>query len=262
MNNLKIKFDSIYGIGDQLATIYSLENFGIQTKQKSFVCGGLAEELTGLFDLKFVSFDKNDNNSILNRNINSKAKIKTYPKNGYVHYIVRLLNYLSNLGYNHKQSVPLSLKKKKIYSNEVLCQFDSRFAKRHNFDIKKYEIKKIINMFSENNITIIGGKETVVYGNYNFFLGDIGKLAVKMASCKKFIGVDSGMSHLAGVLGIESYVVLLLPYWYAQAGLKNDNKKKYPQYENNTDVQPSLVDYYSSYRNNSCYGREVFEYII
>jgi ADP-heptose:LPS heptosyltransferase len=264
MSSIKIKFDSIYGLGDQLATVYSLENFGRQKKIKSYICGGLGEYITNIFQLEFVLFEKNETNSMLNRKVNSKPYLKNYPKSGYAHYIVRLLNLLASMGYNHYETEPLKLKEKIIEKQpknmEVLGQFDSRFAKRHNFEINEIQISRILKTFlNKEKITMIGGKETKKYKDHNYFLGNLKELTSMVATSKKFIGVDSGMSHLAGVLGIESHVVLLLPYWYAKSNLKKENYNIC--YYNNTDAQPSLIEYYKSYKNNKCYGREIFEKI-
>jgi hypothetical protein len=262
---VKIRFDSIYGLGDQLATIYSLENFGRQKGQTSEVCGGLSEDLVSLFNLNFVSFSRNKNYSIATVDVRSSPFISSYPKIGYAHYIVRLINTLAESGYQHTIAEPLNLKNsKKQNLSSVLGQFDSRFAKRHEFDLTKEQIRLIIKrIVKKEKILILGGSETQPYCDNEFFLGNIEQLTQIMVAAKKFVGVDSGMSHLAGVLGIESHVVLLLPYWYAKSNF-NKNAKKELQNINNTttDMQPSLIEYYKSYKKTTCYGRELFEFKI
>ena len=66
----------------------------------------------------------------------------------------------------------------------------------------------ILNQRSTSNPIAIGGKDTRIYlGGYMYHLGDLFGICKKLLGCRKFIGVDSGMSHLAGTLGVRSEII-------------------------------------------------------
>ena len=70
-----------------------------------------------------------------------------------------------------------------------------------NFYIKKYNPKGA-------EVFGIGGSETGKYLNYDFKLGNLRFISEQMISCEKFIGSDSGMSILAGTLGVRGDVII------------------------------------------------------
>lgn len=54
----------------------------------------------------------------------------------------------------------------------------------------------------------IGGKDTQKNLPYDYFLSDLKSIIEKLKKSKQFVGVDSGISHLCGVLGIPSNIII------------------------------------------------------
>lgn len=90
-------------------------------------------------------------------------------------------------------------------------QFDSR---SFNDDFKKrftrQECKTCIRKFSRSNELFgVGGKDTIPYlQDYKFKTGDLNYISQTIICSGQFIGVDSGMSHLAGTAQIDSDIIV------------------------------------------------------
>jgi len=238
--NIKINFQSSSEIGDILATIYSLENYGLQSNNESSLCGNkVVEEIISLFNLLFVKYESKCTNSM------KKSMIMKNSHN-YTHYICRIQQFLINLGYDPSLTVPLKCEMQREKGENVLVQFDGRFSKRHGFQLPVEEMNEIIQKLAPSEkITLIGGPQTQPY--LNNFLCKIGNLKFirdEILKCKFFLGVDSGISHLAGVLGVESKVIILMPDRYNVTTKSMNNKtiytvKKYYQCYKNTTTNES-----------------------
>lgn len=86
-----------------------------------------------------------------------------------------------------------SVESRKSFTNENI---------KHSFE--KFEIKKSI---------CIGGLETQKYiNNRDVFFAELPELADKLLQSSGFFGIDSGMSHLAGSLGLPCDVVVQAKY--------------------------------------------------
>lgn len=91
-------------------------------------------------------------------------------------------------------------------------QFDSRSihpSQKRLFT--QNEMKYIIETFSKNQIPVgIGGPNTKIYlQEYPFEIcSSIKEIAHKMINCYSFTGIDSGLSHLAGALKVNTNIVL------------------------------------------------------
>lgn len=96
--------------------------------------------------------------------------------------------------YQHKQQ-----------NDFVYAQFDSRSVDR----IPDCQVHKILAWFGEDKIRVIGGPDTGAYlgEKYIYSVGDLSKNISDLLACKLFVGSDSGMAHLAGILGVPSIMV-------------------------------------------------------
>lgn len=96
--------------------------------------------------------------------------------------------------------------------NITLFQFDSRSLHPKNktkLSLLKYEMALNILKDKESVSMGVGGKETKPYLKHEFLLGNLSEITENLLACKKFVGVDSGISHLAGTLGISASVICL-----------------------------------------------------
>ncbi|HRH97846.1 MAG TPA: hypothetical protein PLB55_18040, partial [Prosthecobacter sp.] len=87
----------------------------------------------------------------------------------------------------------------------VLCQFDSRSGGVW----PKQTILDFLKRYHDQRVAVLGGPDTSHYlgDAFEYRLGDIEFLVDQLLSCKRFVGVDSGIAHLACILGLEIEVV-------------------------------------------------------
>ncbi len=83
----------------------------------------------------------------------------------------------------------------------VLFQLDGRSQGR--WTLNTY--KRIIANYAGMDVAILGGPDTKPYlGNeFDYRCGDLRFLCEQLLACRKFVGVDSGVAHLACVLGVD-----------------------------------------------------------
>lgn len=95
--------------------------------------------------------------------------------------------------------------------NVTYFQFDARSLQDvlNKIPMNKEEMEKTIKKlkFPESEAVGIGGKETKIYIDYPFHLGNLKEISQNLCNCKKFVGVDSGMSHLAGTLKVPTDII-------------------------------------------------------
>jgi hypothetical protein len=90
--------------------------------------------------------------------------------------------------------------------NVIYCQYDSR---SHNISSMPELVKQIECLFTDKEIRVIGGKDTPTYlgNNYKYDLGSLKEIIERLSNCYCFLGCDSGIAHLAGILGKPSVVI-------------------------------------------------------
>jgi hypothetical protein len=204
-------------LGDVLATVYCLENLGRQTGWRSEVYGGkYRQSVLDLFDLCYIDLVSKEAGT--QRIVNYLHPFPKSPDDCH-HWIVLLQKRLETnyRGYDPSLAEPLkccfSCERKE--ADRVLVQFDGETARRKGRSMRPGEMRAAMRLWAESdNVVAIGGPGTRLYlgGEFTYRLGDIRSLVMQMMECKHFLGTDSGMSHLAGVLGIRSKVVVLHGY--------------------------------------------------
>lgn len=98
------------------------------------------------------------------------------------------------------------------FKNDIHCfQFDSRSIHHGKRQLTTDEIEKTLNKFAGKSKKVaIGGLETKKYiDNYEYKLGNLQEITKFLLQSKQFIGIDSGLSHLAGLLKIPSNIILI-----------------------------------------------------
>jgi hypothetical protein len=126
--------------------------------------------------------------------------------------------FTSNMSYDYKlQKVRLpSLKAEgPVVKESMVCfQFDSRSVNRFKYAMLPKENEDAIKRFrgGAQKIIGIGGYDTIPYLPYEFRLGLLRHILGNLLSCEKFIGVDSGLSHLAGTAGVDADIIIMHMY--------------------------------------------------
>lgn len=114
--------------------------------------------------------------------------------------------------YHPKQITLPKLKVKGEDKQDMVCfQFDSRSLNKWKYALTSEQEESLLTRFKGDAriVTGIGGHETKPYLPYEFRLGNLRHLLMNLLNCKKFIGVDSGMSHLAGTAGVDSDILCI-----------------------------------------------------
>jgi hypothetical protein len=211
---MKISFgDKHTSLGDVLATIYCFENLGRQTGEEFEIHGHCFLNVLPLFDLQWLRYASRADGAL--DILDYLIPIPHRPDDCH-HWIVFLQEWLSAefLCYDASSLRPLvpGFFCGGQQGDEVLVQFDGDAAMRKGRSLDVGEMRTAIRLWSESeNISVLGGSNTTRYlgDHFRYQLGDVRFLITQMLRCKHFLGTDSGMSHLAGVLGVRSKVIIL-----------------------------------------------------
>lgn len=196
------------GLGDVVATIYALENLGRQRGIRFGVYFDQIFDPTEPFLLDHVARSGGGLDFV--GSIAEQDSADNEGGSGLFFgrfFVSSMLNFLvTNLGYEPLEAIPIRLKTKPSASDFVFAQLDGRSTRFQGRDISTRQKKNIASKIE--NVRLLGGLETERYLGDEFLYekGDFLKLSRLMASAKMFVGTDSGMSHLAGSMGISSRV--------------------------------------------------------
>ena len=96
--------------------------------------------------------------------------------------------------------------------NIVCFQFDNRTSHETKIVLNPEEQKIVLARTVKSKRPVgIGGHETKPYSSHEFRLGTIFHSMRNLLACEKFVGSDSGMSHLAGTAKIKGEIVIIHP---------------------------------------------------
>ncbi len=243
--------------GDTIAAAVALENYGFLHGDICYVNPmGVLPKLVDLFNFKYLRI-KNTSLTSINVDLAYEQLIKHHRANkDCLPHLISMCYYLCG----KIPDVPLVPKYKNQIPEEkddiVLVQFDNGAARNHDTYRQEElgpppgtfrtpmtvdEMKKVISVFSEsNNIAVIGGPATERYlgCDFEYRIGEVDYISEQLAKCRHFLGCDSGISHLAGLMGIYSKVVVL-----GHFECVSEFYKSYPNtqiMDINTDITPYL----------------------
>jgi hypothetical protein len=243
-----------FALGDMTACVYILENLGRQTEttmtinvpNKAMLRNWI--ELSSVFNLRSFKLRHGTDGILLSHKppspISKVPPLCKFPHNhnsergglcNMQHFIVATSNYLQKThGYNKKLNQPLTSKLNPL-RNGTLVQFDGRTAKRLGYEISPQRKIFLIQKLNDNKkFNVIGGPDTAEYlGEQTYLRGNIHYIASNLLGCEQFVGSDSGVSHLAGALGVLSKIVVL------------------------TGCFDCINNYYECYKNTTCYPKEI-----
>lgn len=88
-------------------------------------------------------------------------------------------------------------------------QFDSRSQNDNKKRLSRKESMYFLKSKARFRAVGIGGTDTKKELPYEYQLGNLRWIINRMKSASQFVGVDSGMSHIAGALGVPSEIYLM-----------------------------------------------------
>jgi hypothetical protein len=188
-------------LGDKIMCCIVLYNQAIKYQSKIKVsCGENTKKIINLLGF-------NDRLIVSNFQFNTNTSIKYFMK-GLEKTEVFCLNY--PLIFFEK--IPLKIEKsilppkRLIQGTKTFFQMDNRSHGEFKKPLSKKE--KIYWARKYDDACGIGGKDTKRMLPFPYELGNLESIICKMREAKKFFGVDSGMSHVAGALGIPSDIII------------------------------------------------------
>jgi len=104
---------------------------------------------------------------------------------------------------------PDSHYKRKEWDEVTLFQFDSRSQNEKKRGLTRSQSMWFLKRNSRFRPVGVGGTDTKKCLPYEYRLGDLHAIAAEMCRAGQFVGVDSGMSHIAGVMGVPSRIYLM-----------------------------------------------------
>jgi hypothetical protein len=90
--------------------------------------------------------------------------------------------------------------------NTTFFQMDTRSKNLIKIPLTIQEQIRYINRYDD--VCGIGGKNTIKNLPFKYKTGNFEEIIKLLKTSKRFIGVDSGMSHVAGVLGLPSEIIV------------------------------------------------------
>ena len=240
MDYLEINAGKIIQLGDTISILFGIHNYSHYHQKHIRVSSPIEKEKKLLKDLLYLFpsplcsvGDVTDNSVNIDflYDIFWKCYLKDIPC--CVPYPIRIYEGLGEI-FGGSTPGPMVIPKcilEKKPEDIVLIQFDSRSISDFKKPLTKFEMKTTINEIVPNEkIGFIGGPDTSPYIGGEQRYGDIKYMTQQMLNCKKFVGCDSGVSHLAGLLEKEMTIVPL-------------------------SRTQRVIEYYSWYKNCTIYPR-------
>lgn len=205
-------------LGDTLSIIIGLENCGRQNDLHFFVGGNnLFKDILSVFNFEYVAWSSDKPNFFVD-SIFEAPNLKPWLQRFSCNFCES-----ESLQQPESFSIP-SIKVKRNPESITLIQFDSSLG-------NPLKIKETMDILAPGEkYEVVGGPQTTRYIKTNYRCGNFSYVCEQIANCQHFVGIDSGMSHIAGILGIKSNVVCVYPYWAV--------KRLYGEYPNITCHHP------------------------
>jgi len=200
-------------LGDSISVLIGLEAYCVANDIKSVevVENDIFSALTKLFDFRRIKLVRDADSQL-----HDADKLLEH-SSWYSPWLKRFSNTLhQEFGgrYPAKISVPKLLavpQEEPDLKGKFCCQFDSRSHKEPSIGFAAHSIRLLCP--SENTI-ILGGLDTSRYlgESFRYITGDLDRCVNILFHAKAFIGCDSGLAHLAGILGLPSIVINYAEY--------------------------------------------------
>lgn len=215
MKKIVCKLNPTYSLGDTIVSLNIIFNICKQLERSvilNIINENLILELMDIFDYEdriILQTNKNKQyrpifpfriGNFINIGIDSKK-----------YWCGHIRGFISERFANLRKFILPNHKLVKPQKREYFCyQVDSH----SNFNdckpkLKLWEIKNIIQNFQNEDSYFIGKVGTKkIFQNQKTHFNSLMQQAEFLLGCKKFFGIDSGMSHLAGTLGVDGDIIL------------------------------------------------------
>lgn len=249
------QYESVYlkhdlHLGDTIIALLGLHNRFLHTQKPIKLYGRpVVLELLEIFNFKGINYQ-----SFISKSPNRMIK-HLLPRKQTQHFRTYFLNffclYSDNfpIYYNLPWSYPeTKIIKKESSFDKTYFQFDTRNS--FHKDTKKLNepfITYFLAKYCKNkNIYGIGGPDTKTYLEYPFNVGKLKDICGFLLGAKNFIGVDSGISHLACLLKIKTTLINLHTTQKSNREIKLMYQMLYPEtdinFVNIKDLSKNLED--------------------
>jgi ADP-heptose:LPS heptosyltransferase len=193
-------------LGDKICICILLYNIALKENQIIEIKG------CKLIETIISEFNLNENLIVKNENYDKKLECLS---------IKDILPVLKNSNVNFLKYVFFYLEKK-IILNEIIIpnqnnylkknvtyfQLDNRSEHEKKINLTKFEKIYFLKKQSNYEIIGIGGHDTKKDLPFNYSLGTLSEIINNIKHSKQFLGVDSGISHIAGFFQIPSEIII------------------------------------------------------
>jgi len=213
-------------LGDCVCAFYLLENVGrMQNCTHLITCHRLAHKVAKLFHFHHISLTNEGGREAINMHWLSYVYETPY----FVTGILKATQDCFGLKPELCKSLTPTITAKDT-EDVTLVQLDGRTHKGIGAPMALSEKKQAIKTLAKYPAEVIGGPDTKPYlgDKFKYRVGSLRAITGELLKCRQFLGCDSGLSHLAGALGVPSAVVI-------------------------SKVNDELLDLYRSYRNTRTY---------
>jgi len=198
-------------LGDSLAILVGLENHGRQNGIESLVTGGPAfPDIFRCFSFDYVRLTDDEVECDPTDQLLQRSRLGVF----WLQKFQQALAARDRLRYDHCdfRLPPCQIPNDDIRETVALIQFDASWAIPKNIEVTARS-------FTELPLAIVGGPATNHYlGRHwtdgspiDYRLGSLDQVVRQIRRCQLFVGIDSGMAHVAGLLGVPSVVVNTYP---------------------------------------------------
>ena len=207
-------------LGDALSVLTGLDNWCryMESKRRVTVCSlPVAKDIMDLFQFQYLDYDPQEGNAeCLDSMFGACSWREDWPSRFFKHLCRSVV--ITHSPYGNKPAgltpgwqIPnVTMPESRVGAwrrgTTAYAQLDTRSGK----PLTRTEMKRMVAIAAfGQRVAVLGGPDTSHYlGDcHEYVLGNVGVLATALLDCHHFIGVDSGVGHLAGHLKVPSYVV-------------------------------------------------------
>lgn len=165
------------------------------------------------------------------------------------HALMLNCDSLKKIYFEKCNELKIKIRKRESSFDKVYFQYDTRNNFHfHTKEMHQKDLEDFIKKFKRKNLYGIGGYDTKKYLDRPFDIRELKTNAELLLGCKEFIGVDSGMSHLACSLKVKTTLINLHKSKAVAESINQMYRSLYPQ-TNLKIISIDEVAEFSKYEN-------------